>query len=169
MRAHFDQMQDDVASKVDEAMASFRDERIRISPRVTSPSPEPSPAPPADPYKGRVFRLAWIAATLALILLGWQSWLHLLEPAPSEMVADAPHKTAPAPRKAAPAPTVPPSPVPVSSPLEPIADPVALIEPSPTARPLAGDKPAKQKNRQQIKKEKPTRYSEDLTDLLQRK
>lgn len=176
MRVHFDEMQAEVEHKVEEAMASFREERLRTQARRPR---EPEPAPPLASAKRPASRWPWLIGAGGVAMLLVLGGLQVSAPTPSAPLSQptampilptAVPTTQPrrASRRATPVPTLAPTAVPaVNSATEVLANPQTGLDAITTPAVTPAATPAKPRPR--AKPTRAQRYSEDLSDLLQRR
>lgn len=182
--ARFDAMQEHVPDKIDEVMASFREEKLTVSPArrnvseeiATANTPFFSTAKVTRPQKKN--RLIWIwGAGLALLVLGGVLWMSSGsdEPTPRSKRIAAPEKTnlvTPAETSSnavvAPAPVREQAPVPSAK-----KESAVVTQPKPTkpievqASKTAVAKPVEAPKKKPKKPAPVHKYSEDLSDILQ--
>lgn len=178
MRVHFDEMQAEVEHKVEEAMASFREERLRTQARRPR---EPEPAPPLASVKRPASRWPWLIGAGGVAMLLVLGGLQVSAPTPSAPLSQPtampvlptavpttqPHRAS---RRATPVPTLAPTIAPpADSATEVLANPQTGLDAitTPVVTPAATPAPAKPRPR--AKPTRAQRYSEDLSDLLQRR
>lgn len=166
MRAHFDEMQGEVEHKVEEAMVSFREQRLRTKSAPASTRVD-TPAPVTEIVRPR--RALWPFGLVMVASLALLGWLHG-RPDEQELLV-APPVITPAPtvhaqlRKNSPiTPTAKPLTATIANPRALLASALAPT-PAPTALPTKG----RSKSVKPTKPAKPKRYSEDLSDLLQQR
>lgn len=165
MRAHFDEMQGEVEHKVEEAMVSFREQRLRTKSAPASTCVD-TPAPVTEIVRPR--RALWpfgLVMVASLALLGW------LYGRPDEQeLPVAPPVITPAPTLAVHVPLRknPPAAPAAESGAATMANARASRVLERTLTPVPKALPSKVRPKP-TKPAKPKRYSEDLSDLLQQR
>lgn len=182
--ARFDAMQEHVPDKIDEVMASFREEKLTVSPARRSVSEEISTANTPFFSTAKVTRpqkknrLIWIwFAGLTVLIFGGVLWMSSMPEEPkarSKQVA-VPEKTNPAtPIAASSSAVVAPSPVTETPPAPlPKKEAVVVAQPKSTKPVAVQVTKAVEAKSADVPKKKPKKpapvhkYSEDLSDILQ--
>lgn len=177
--ARFDAMQEHVPDKIDEVMASFREEKLTVSPArrnvsdeiATANTPFFSTAKVTRPQKKN--RLIWIwLAGLVVLILGGVLWMSLRsdEPKARPKLVTAPEKTNPVtPSEVSSPAVVAPASVTAPPPAElPKKEAVVVVQPKPSKPVEVQASKTVETPKKKPKKAAPVhKYSEDLSDILQ--
>jgi len=177
--ARFDTMQEHVPDKIDEVMASFREEKLTVSPArrnvtdeiATANTPFFSTAKVTRPQKNN--RLIWIwVAGLALLVLGGVLWMSSGsdESTPPPKQIAAPEKTNPVTPAEPPSSSAnAPAPVTGATPKPSPKKEAVVVAPPKATKPVEvqASKPEEAPKKKPKKAAPVHKYSEDLSDILQ--